>query len=68
MAAKLNSYRIKLRHPGGVTHTQTLDALSMQEAVHLTRIEAADMMGGEASAWTVSSTEQLRGPLVRKAA
>lgn len=68
MAAKPNSYRIALRHPKGVTHTQTLDAPNLAEALRLTRIEAADMMGGEPETWTVSSTEQLSGPAVRRAA
>lgn len=68
MAAKLQSYRITLRHPKGVTHAQTLDAPSLQEAVRLTRIEAADMMGGEPETWAVSSSEQVAGPIVRRAA
>jgi len=68
MAVKLNSYRIALRHPKGVTHTQTLDAPSRPEAERLARIEAADMMGGEPETWAVSSAEQLTGPAVRRAA
>lgn len=68
MAVKLNAYRIVLRHPKQVTHAQTIDAPSLQEEVRLTRIEAADMMGGDPGAWSVSSSEQLTGPAFRKAA
>ena len=66
MAEKLHEYRVTLRHGRDGTHVQTLTAPNRAEAIRLSRIEAAEMSGGEPAGWQVTSCEAL--PALRRAA
>lgn len=69
MAAKLNSFRIVLRHrTERLTHDHTLDASSMQDAVRRAQRDAADENGGEPGDWEMQQSENLGAALERCAA